>query len=170
MSFLNHVITTIVPLILSNGLHMVVVKKNLFSVLNKPIWEWGFGLNKSWRGFVIVPLLNAIFLFCFQVGFEKSPSETLFLGAFLGMCYMLAELPNSFIKRRIGIASGSSMQSRKWVFVIFDKTDSALGVTLGYSMLQSISFSMGLELFLCSVTAHVFISIILVKLHLKSSF
>ena len=160
----------IVPLILSNGLHMVVVKKDFFSVLNKPIWEWGFGLNKTWRGFVIVPLLNAILSLCFHDVIGVTSSDALFLGAFLGYCYMLAELPNSFIKRRIGIASGSSMQSRKWVFVFFDKTDSALGVTLGYSMLQGISFFMGLELFLCSVAAHVFISLILVKLHVKSSF
>jgi CDP-diglyceride synthetase len=170
MSFLSHAATMIVPLILSNGLHMVVVKKNLFSVLNKPIWEWGFGLNKSWRGFVIVPLLNAIFLFCFHVGCEKSPSETLFLGAFLGMCYMLAELPNSFIKRRIGIASGSAIEARKWIFVLFDKTDSALGVTLGYCFLVDLRFVLGLELFLCSVITHILISIILVKLHIKSSF
>jgi hypothetical protein len=58
MSYLPHIL---IPMIISNVLHLIIVK-NAFSFLTIPIWSAQFGANKTWRGFVILPILNAILL------------------------------------------------------------------------------------------------------------
>ncbi|MEN9399390.1 MAG: hypothetical protein RL632_491 [Bacteroidota bacterium] len=170
MSFSHHCWVVLFPLILSNALHMWLVKKNVLAVLNRPIWEWGFGKNKTIRGFFLVPMFNMTFLFIFHGLFELKSEESLIIGFILGCCYVLAELPNSFMKRRLGIASGMSSQQSSRMFLIIDKTDSALGVSIAYFLLSDIALLTAVELFFCSVLVHVLFSYLLVKLRIKSSF
>jgi CDP-diglyceride synthetase len=170
MSFSHHCWIVIFPLILSNALHMWLVKKDVLAVLNRPIWKWGFGSNKTFRGFFLVPVLNMTFLFLCHALFGLTAKESWIYGCILGLCYVLAELPNSFLKRRLGIQAGMSNKQTSPLFIVFDKTDSALGVSIGYFLLSNIEIQTAKQLFFCSVLMHVLFSYLLVKLRVKSSF
>ena len=52
---------------------------------------------------------------------------------------MLAELPNSFFKRRIGIKAGVVPEDKKYWFIALDQLDSALGVAIAYWLMLGIS-------------------------------
>jgi len=53
------------------------------------------------------------------------------LGALMGIAYLLAELPNSFVKRRLGIDPGDHGQGwRRAVQYLVDQSDSVIGVAL----------------------------------------
>src|SRR5665647_2312658 len=97
-----HFIGLFLPLVISNILHMVVVKKNLLAFLKIPINKVMFGQNKTWRGMIFVPLMNA-FIHYFLNGQEP---KLLLYGAIYGLAYTLSELPNSWVKRRLNIRSG----------------------------------------------------------------
>ena len=64
-------------------------------------------------------------------------SEVLGVGAFAGLAYVLAELPNSALKRKLGIAPGKLPEgvslARKIPFLVLDQADSAIGCAIGYS-------------------------------------
>ena len=47
-----------------------------------------------------------------------------------GFGYALFELPNSFIKRRLGIQPGESPKRFKALFILMDQLDSGIGVAL----------------------------------------
>ena len=50
------------------------------------------------------------------------------IGLYLGFAYILAELPNSFIKRRIEIPPGQNVAGFKGsFFMVIDQVDSSLG-------------------------------------------
>ena len=120
-----------IPMIISNVIHMIIVKKDWFSPLAIPISSPLFGANKTWRGLVILSILNGV-LFggvnAFFPLFEKW--ESVFFGAILGLAYMLFELPNSWLKRKMGISSGQKTKKNPFLFMLLDKMDSALGVSL----------------------------------------
>jgi CDP-diacylglycerol--serine O-phosphatidyltransferase len=95
----------LIPLIVSNVLHMVLVKKNLWSVLAKPIHARAYGNNKTWRGLVFVSLVNAV-VFCIihwpnLIAFRgwEVVAINFFIGWMYGLAYVLFELPNSWLKR-----------------------------------------------------------------------
>jgi CDP-diacylglycerol--serine O-phosphatidyltransferase len=49
-------------------------------------------------------------------------------------------VPNSFFKRRIGIAAGQVPEDKKYWFIALDQLDSALGVALAYWLIFDIQF------------------------------
>lgn len=86
-----------------------------------------------------------------------SSHSSFLLAALLGLGYCLAELPNSFMKRRLGIKEGQTSAKNKWFFVVIDQADSAVGCMLAYriliplafpTMLYTIVFGTGLHLVL----------------------
>ena len=116
--FKIHIYLFIIPGIIGNVAHMFVVKKDLLSFLAKPVSTALFGKNKTFRGFIFLPV--AIGTVCLLNSFLLGPFSTDYLSDFLigvglGLAYMLAELPNSFIKRKRGIAPGES--SSKFSFI-----------------------------------------------------
>jgi CDP-diglyceride synthetase len=54
------------------------------------------------------------------------------LGVLLGLAYALAELPNSFVKRRLGIEPGKRPPRHAAWFALLDQADSAIGCVLVY--------------------------------------
>lgn len=168
IELLQHIWIVLVPLILTSSLHMVVVKKQLLPTLNIPVWKKGFGENKTWRGFFFVPLTNGLISFLLIRGMGELPYQPIVLGYILGLCYLLAELPNSFLKRKVGIQPGGHPDHNKLLFFVLDKTDSALGVTLAYYFLSGISLSMAVALFLTNSIAHTLVAVSLVRLKIKS--
>ncbi len=165
-----HLLIVILPLILSNVLHMVVVKKNAMSILVIPIWKEGFGKNKTWRGLLFLPVCNAVFLFIIDRLFQLNVVEPIILGATLGLVYMLSELPNSFVKRRLGIKSGERSENYHFIVQLIDKMDSAIGVTLTYFILGYANIQTVLLLLVFASGTHILVSYILVLLKIKKSF
>lgn len=51
-------------------------------------------------------------------------------GAICGLTYCLAELPNSFAKRRLGISPGMRVRRNRWLQYLIDQADSVVGCSL----------------------------------------
>ena len=109
--------------------------------LGKPL----FGPNKTWRGFVVlIPCVTALFtLQGLLLGqnvegiWLLTHTQWLILGFFSVLAYSLGELPNSFIKRRLGIGPGeapASVLGRK-VALIVDQLDSIVAALLMIGLL-----------------------------------
>jgi hypothetical protein len=168
MMILYHLNRLVFPLIISNTIHMIAIRKGWLEGLNRPISTRLFGANKTWRGFVLLPLLNAAAVVLFS--YDSPVPASLLLGAMLGIVYLLFELPNSFLKRRIGIAPGEQSSQYRTLFLLLDKTDSALGVSLAYYLLAEITLLHAAVLFIISSATHIIFSLLLVSLHIKKSF
>ena len=97
---------TLMPVILAGILNMIFCKSSLLEAAYRPmdaglILKDGkrlFGANKTWKGF------------------------------FGMIAYVLFELPNSFIKRRLEIKEGKTAENGwKWTFIWIDQIDSLIG-------------------------------------------
>lgn len=137
------------PVLVSALLSGLVHRKNLVRCLAKPIdggrtWRNKriFGDGKTWRG-VAIALVGSIA----TVGLQKYligdrlgsiavidyPSANVFLlGVTIGGGAMVGELPNSFVKRRLGIGRGETARREQRVaralFFLWDQVDLVLGV------------------------------------------
>lgn len=136
------------PVIVGGVLHMVVVTRNLWPRLCVPLHRGLFGANKTWRGLLAVPLLTALgalLLYPLEPLWQgRSPvgDHPLWLtGIVAGLGYVLAELPNSFFKRRMGIAPGATPEQGKYAFILLDQLDSGIGVALAYVLYLDVSWS-----------------------------
>ena len=157
-------------MILANVLHMFIVKYKILQQFNKPLSITYFGSNKTWRGFIIVPLLNAFFLLLLNYIFTMHIKNAVGLGLLLGFTYVLFELPNSFLKRRAGIQPGETASGKNYFFMILDKTDSAFGIALVCYFIGGLTITEALLLLLINSLTHILISLLLVSLKIKSSF
>lgn len=166
----EHILTLYLPLIISNILHMFVVKHDYLRFLKIPLSIKAFGKNKTYRGFVFVTLLNGFILYiCTKVFQIELTTNAFFFGLVLGLTYILFELPNSFLKRRLGIAPGEKSKKFKLLFIFLDRCDSAFGVSLVYSLLAHIEFSEFIMLFALAFAFHFFFSFLLYQLGIKES-
>jgi CDP-diglyceride synthetase len=151
---------TLMPVILAGIANMVFMKMPGFTILKRPI-DNGIilpdkrrllGDNKTWKGFLGLIFLCIFFMVIwgFIVGSSKillghdafysehlnSPQFNLLTGLALGLAYALFELPNSFMKRRLGIAAGRTPKGIKGLlFLILDHTDSMFGCILVVALL-----------------------------------
>ncbi len=122
---------------------MLAVKWDVLSYLKKPLHQRLFWANKTWRGFIIMPLATwpGVYIakqleFLLDVYAPVFNLQSIFTFSFmLGMAYCLAELPNSFIKRRLGVKEGQTSQHYKAFFIIFDQADSVMGCLGAYALM-----------------------------------
>lgn len=156
---------------------MVAVKADILSYLKKPIHQRWFGKNKTWRGFFIMPLATWPGVVLAQkleiLSDLNTPLLTShpawLLGLLLGFGYCLAELPNSYMKRRLGIKEGQTSDRYKWFFVVLDQADSAIGCLLAYRLLLPISwFTMVLTVVFGTVI-HLLINVSLYKVGIRKN-
>lgn len=120
---------------------------------------------------VLVPIINGVFFLGFNIIYPIFKSGQAFLiGCILGLAYMISELPNSFLKRRLGIGSGQKAQKHAWLFMLLDKSDSALGVSLVSKFLFELTWVEAIQLFFMAVGIHVFFSWLLVQIKVKKRF
>ncbi len=167
----NYLLHIFIPMIVSNILHMIIVKKNWLSFLAISISPPLFGANKTWRGIVFLTLVNSILFWAVNVFSPMFGNlEALTIGGILGFVYMLFELPNSWFKRRMGIGAGQEAKKNKKLFMLLDKMDSALGVSWVSKILFGFSWMGMVKLFLLAVLIHVFFSWLLVVLKIKKRF
>ena len=102
--------------------------------------------------------------------FQLHLKNALSLGFILGLTYILFELPNSFIKRRLGIPPGAKFNYKGVSFSLIDKMDSAFGVCLVYVLMGYMHYKYGILLFIGGVLMHIIISKLLVEIKIKKSF
>lgn len=176
----------LLPLMFSNSLHMVLVKRGAMPFLEVPIHADWFGANKTWRGLVIMSISTELFVQLFWRLWNYSihlPLPPFGLGFWLGVFYVVGELPNSWLKRKLGIAPGESSIKNRWLFTALDKLDSSFSVAIGSIILimvyglddgkhSGISLSYLIPIFFLTVQnslTHWFFSWILVKLKIKKS-
>lgn len=170
---------TLLPLVITNIAHMVVVKRNAWSSLAIPIHESAFGANKTWRGMIFISLVNAALfgLMNFPYSLHLDVGLVSIFAAFglgtgwvYGLTYALFELPNSWLKRRLGIAPGSKSLKWSFFFTLMDKTDSAFGVTLVFCVLNGFSWENFMVFFTIASGLHFLFSWILYLRNIKKSF
>lgn len=167
------VLMLIFPLIIAGILHMLVVKFNLTPFLARPIQVRWFGGNKTWRGVFFMPLFGILGVLLSKHFLPASSrSDIIFerpvlLGACLGLAYVLCELPNSFLKRRMGIAPGQQATQNRALFFLLDHTDSILGCVLVYALLTPAEPVHLLQALLMAPIIHTLINLLLWSLGIR---
>jgi CDP-diglyceride synthetase len=130
-----------VPLVVAGILHMLVVRRDWLPLLRRPLAESLFGPNKTVRGFVVMPLATVAGVYVARaieprvsahVDVHLDAAPPIALGLVVGLGYMLAELPNSLMKRRLGIQPGELPEKNRLLFAFIDQADSVIGCALGY--------------------------------------
>lgn len=140
-----------------------------------------FGGNKTWRGFAVMPLSAAVSFWALAevrdvlpawlaAGmWDLPPMQYALLGLTCGFAFMLAELPNSFLKRRLGIAPGMAPRQPGLAAtcLIIDRIDSVLGVLLAVTLLVPVTFATWVWVLLLGPGVHALFSIWLHRLGVK---
>lgn len=145
------------PILIAGLVHVAVITLNLAPDLARPIdagrrWRGRplLGSNKTWRGFVVMPAASAITIAAQQAVAGRSPHlaalaplrrgapAAWIVGAICGAAYVVAELPNSFAKRRLGIAPGTSARRAGVAQYVIDQLDSVIGCAVAIRMLYRI--------------------------------
>lgn len=127
-----------IPVVIGGVLHMMAVKKNCLPRLSMPVHTAMLGQNKTWRGVVLMPLFTVFGALCLWPAEIALGSRAVFgphlltAGLVAGLGYILAELPNSLLKRRLGIAPGATPEKARWLFIMLDQLDSGIGVAIAY--------------------------------------
>lgn len=136
-----------IPIIVGGVLHMVAVTHDWCPRLRIPLHERSFGANKTLRGFLLMPLFTTLGMAALhlleQAGAVQllPPGNVLLAGIAVGLGYVVAELPNSFLKRRLGIAAGELPERHRRLFVFLDQFDSGFGVALAYWLYPGAPFT-----------------------------
>jgi hypothetical protein len=137
------------PLIVGLAFHGCCIKFGLLSKLARPI-DHGkmlnnkplFGSNKTYRGVVAVALGTAAGFGIQMIlhsqnllpDYELIPHKSfasILIGFGMGAAAMLAELPNSLLKRQLGIEPGGVASGiRSVIFYVLDQVDLLIGVWL----------------------------------------
>lgn len=136
-----------------------------------------FGDNKTWKGFLGYIFFNIVFmvlwgLFCKYTGLEKynmfyegtanTVLNNLLIGFLIGLAYAVFELPNSFIKRRLGIVPGKSLKGfQKAFFVFFDQADSVFGCVLVVCIYHPMTIGFYLLYVVVGAATHIVINMLL---------
>nr|VFJ91243.1 MAG: CDP-diacylglycerol---serine O-phosphatidyltransferase [Candidatus Kentron sp. H]VFJ92331.1 MAG: CDP-diacylglycerol---serine O-phosphatidyltransferase [Candidatus Kentron sp. H] len=135
------------PIIVGGILHMVFVAKHWLDFLAIPVQNRLFGANKTWRGFIVMPVVTIPGVWLTQLLeplwrdwllVSLQDISILRIGLALGLAYVLFELPNSYIKRRLGAAPGKIPRQCHYCFVLLDQLDSAVGFAFVYFLFLDI--------------------------------
>ena len=142
-----------------------------------------FGANKTLAGFVV--MVPAVTLFFLAIGFltewifpsllegsgwPRTSIDWVPLGLAAGLGYTLAELPNSFIKRQLGVAPGETPATPfgSKVALVVDQIDSVVGAVLAIDLLVPTHPIFWGTTFLLGFVCHWLFNLLLYKLGVKS--
>lgn len=152
------------PLLISGCFHMLVVSRNWFPALASPIHLQAFGANKTWRGIVVMVVATIPGVYVMQ-WLEPLFGGTLLvsvlgvhpvlLGIALGLGYVVPELPNSYLKRRMNIKPGERSDKHTLAFSFLDQADSAIGCSMVYWLLLPVPAVVLLYMILLGPLVHV---------------
>ncbi len=136
-----------------------------------------FGDNKTWRGLVMmVPATSASFALL-ATGLAVSPARTsglwplspvtyALVGLWAGLGFMIGELPNSFLKRQLGIPAGAPACGRiaRPFFFLIDHVDSALGTMLALALVVGTPWRTWVYVVAVGPIVHVLYSVLVYQL------
>ena len=193
MQWILSLYITMFPVILAGVFNMLFLKIPFLKSYCRPIdggknWIDGkriFGDSKSVLGFWLMTLLGGFMeLFwglllkglgetkrsLLYLYFENAPGFNFLIGMLFGFLYMLFELPNSFIKRRLSVsasAQGDRRRGLKLIFFILDQIDSMLGIMLCLGILVHLTPAQTvLAIFLGGFT-HVLVNCLLILFRVR---
>ncbi|NNM52248.1 MAG: CDP-archaeol synthase [Pseudomonadales bacterium] len=163
----------LIPVIFAGVLHMMAVTWQWLPSLARPLHIRSFGQNKTWRGLILMPLfcmLGTLLLLPWDKWVPHSPYHhhpMLLAGLAAGLGYVLAELPNSFLKRRLGIPPGATSSRFTLAFTLLDQMDSGIGVALAYLAVLGLDRATFVALILGFPITALLVKQILYRAHLK---
>lgn len=184
---------TLLSAILAGIINSIFCSIGVLKFLKKPIdnnkvlkdGRRVFGDNKTWKGFIGYIIFNIIFsiifgfiwktckvenLNYFYINHTNTITYNIMIGFLLGLFYGLFELPNSFLKRRLGIEEGKSTKGLSRVFFIFlDQADSIFGMALVVWMFYPIGIWVYLLFVLVGAFTHILINMLLYFAHLRKN-
>ena len=174
---LTRVFLLSIPLIVGGVLHMIAVKADILSYLKIPIHQRWFGNNKTWRGILVMLLatwpgviLGQQLERVLDLNAPLLTSEPSWLLAIcLGLGYCLAELPNSFIKRRLGIKEGQTSSRYKMLFIILDQADSAIGCMLAYWLIIPMTLTTAIFTIVFGTVIHLLFNLMLYQAGIRKN-
>jgi hypothetical protein len=133
----------VLPVVVAGLVHQVVRRRDVLAGLSCSLDDVLFrgraifGANKTLRGFVVMPLACGAAFAVERVVFStRLASLPCWTGLLVGAMYVAAELPNSMLKRRVGIAPGAQASRGRAFFFVLDHVDSALGCALAFRALH----------------------------------
>lgn len=184
---------TLIPPILSGMANMAFCKSGILGSFKKPI-DGGhcftdgkriFGDNKTWKGVIGYLIFNILFyvlwgmvlgscgiddLNFFYYQHSNSLQFNILIGLLLGIAYALFELPNSFVKRRMDIVPGKTMQgSMKLLFIFIDQADSIFGLALVVWLFYDMGLFMYIAYVLIGAFTHIVVNLFLYKMKLRKN-
>lgn len=177
----------ILPVVLGGLGHVAVLKANILSSLAVPIdngarWRGApvLGANKTWRGIVLMTGLTALasgtqaalarrrrWTSALDV-LQSARVNAWLTGALCGLTYCLAELPNSFFKRQLGIAPGARGTRASRLQYVVDQADSVAGCLLALRLLYRAAARELLTAFALGITIHIGIDQMIYAIGVKS--
>lgn len=183
--------STMTPVILAGILNMLFVKTAFCKRHCAPI-DAGkslrdgrrvFGDNKTWAGFFGMIAAGAFAqavwgVICLNMKwgnyFYEHHANTLAFntaaGALAGFAYVLFELPNSFVKRRLDIPCGKTVSGLKGrVFFAVDQTDSIIGVALVYALLYPMPLWQYFLYVALGAGTHIAVNLVLYKAKIRKN-
>lgn len=190
---LGMIYVSLAPVIFAGILNMGWVRSKAGRRLNVPMdggrrWADGrrlFGDHKTWKGFFGMiglglcmgvlwgALLKGRALEDLDLFYRlraNTPGYSALTGALSGLAYALAELPNSFLKRRLDIRPGKTAGGAwQGLFIFLDQADSVIGCLL----LLRLFYPFGAGLFVLGTLAgaltHLFLNMLLYFLRLRDN-
>lgn len=186
---------TLLPVVVAGILNMVWCKVRACDFLKVPI-DFGknmpdgrriFGENKTFKGFVGMVIFGAVLSVLWGLIAKASPAladfnyfyrnydntflYNLMTGALSGFAYALFELPNSFLKRRLGITPGKNdINGAKRVFFIFlDQADSVFGCVLVVCIFFPLPVWFYFVYVLVGALTHIIMNMLLYFCHLRKN-
>jgi len=167
--FVAHIYVLILPIIMGGVCNMIFMKLPVLQSWRFPMdarktfrGKRIFGDNKTWKGFSGMIVFTAVSGWLF---WGITNPFNLLRGAWIGFAYVLFELPNSFIKRRLNIASG---KNGGFLQTLFDQSDSVFGIILLYPLIYPLTLKEALGILVILTTTHYLINILLFYLKLKN--
>lgn len=185
---------SLLPVIIAGVLNMVWCKLPVLPKLKWPIdnyinYKDGdrlFGDNKTWKGFIGMigfSIVSTLLwgLLCKEVQFlnvhnylyvnhENTVSYNLLIGFWLGVSYVLLELPNSFIKRRNKVKPGKTTVGWKGIlFIILDQSDSILGCVFVIAGLYPMTLWFYFAYVALGAFTHIIINVLLYGVKLRKN-
>lgn len=183
---------TLMPVIFAGILNMLFVKSSLYRKFKSPIDRGKclsdgrriFGDNKTWIGFAGMIVSNMIsqvlwglvcgaWLSSWNYIYEYHENTVQFnlsIGAVFGLVYMVSELPNSFIKRRLEIPDGKTVSGIKGrIFFVVDQVDSLFGVVLVLAALYPMPWWQYWFYILLGGGTHIAVNLVLYKLKIRKN-
>lgn len=170
---------TLMSVILGGIGNMIFVKTTFYKNHRRAIDNGKniFGNNKTWIGAFSMIIQVTIFQillsytpitkynYIYEIN-ENSFILNLIIGLLLGLAYIIFELPNSFVKRRLKIEPG---KTKNWISYIVDQIDSILGVTIVLCFFTDMTISRFLGYIILGAITHSVINLILYFIKIRKN-